>query len=79
MTQRLLPVTDFPSGASPFGLLDMVGNAGDWVGAEGPYEAIFSGGTYRFNPEECRVDRTLPSTRSILDLEVTARCVCDRL
>ena len=38
---------------SPFGLIDLVGNAGDWVVNESSsHERVFMGATYRFEPED---------------------------
>jgi iron(II)-dependent oxidoreductase len=36
-SDRLMPIMSFPSGASPYGCLDMAGNAAEWVA--GRYEA----------------------------------------
>ena len=36
-SDRLMPIMSFPSGASPYGCLDMAGNAAEWV--VGRYEA----------------------------------------
>ena len=62
----LRSVNSFPNGRSPFGVLDMVGNAGDWVDTEGAYEKTFMGGTYRFNKEDSPHIRPCPTpaTRS---------------
>lgn len=45
-THGLVPVDSYPNG---FGLLDTVGNVGDWVDSRGGYERTFMGGTFRFN------------------------------
>jgi hypothetical protein len=62
---------------SPFGLIDTVGNAGDWVVNDpGTYERVYMGATYRYNPEDATAFRLLPVTDSdYLVREVTARCV----
>lgn len=75
----LKPVDTYPSGASPFGLLDTVGNAGDWVANEsGAYERVYMGATYRFNPEDATAFRLLPVTDSdYLVQEITARCLAE--
>jgi formylglycine-generating enzyme required for sulfatase activity len=36
-SDRLMPIMSFPSGASPYGCLDMAGNAAEWVNDK--YEA----------------------------------------
>ncbi len=42
------PVGSFPAGASPFGVLDLVGNAAEWVqGEAGPGLRIARGGSWR--------------------------------
>jgi len=62
---------------SPFGLIDTVGNAGDWViNDTGAYERVHMGATYRFNPEDATAFRQLPVTDSdYLFHPITARCV----
>ncbi len=73
---QVQPSAAFPAGVSPFGLLDMVGNAGDWVEVEEGASSIFVGGSYRFEPRDCTVFDTTPDTREVLPLfDVTARCV----
>ena len=64
---------------SPFGLIDTVGNAGDWVvNVSGSYENIYMGATYRFNPEDATAFRMLPVTETdILVREITVRCAAD--
>lgn len=62
---------------SPFGLIDTVGNAGDWVVNDiGSYERVYMGATYRYNPEDATAFRLLPVTDSdYLIREITVRCV----
>lgn len=62
---------------SPYGLIDTVGNAGDWViNDTGAYERVHMGATYRFNPEDATAFRQLPVTDSdYLFQPITARCV----
>ena len=75
----LVPVDRYAAERSPFGLVDTVGNAGDWVDTEGGYERAYIGGTYRFEPEDATASRLLPVTDSdYLFQEITARCVDDR-
>jgi len=75
----LKPVDAYPTGVSPFGLIDTVGNAGDWVINEsGSYERVYMGATYQFNPEDATAFRMLPITDSdYLLREITARCAQD--
>jgi hypothetical protein len=73
----LKPVDAYPNERSPYGLVDTVGNAGDWVQNEsGSYDHIYMGATYRFNPEDATTFRNLPITESdYLVREITVRCV----
>lgn len=75
----LKPVDAYPTERSPFGLIDTVGNAGDWVVNEtGSYERVYMGATYRYNQEDATAFRMLPITDSdYLVREITARCVVD--
>lgn len=66
----------FPKGESPFGILGAIGNAGQWIDSEGGYERTYSGGNYRFNPQDTLVYSTMPETGDPLpQLEVSVRCV----
>ena len=69
------PSSKYLQGASPFGVIDMVGNAGDWVDTRGGYERTFMGGFYAFNPEECMVFKSLPDTGEPPWRKITTRCV----
>jgi hypothetical protein len=72
----LRPVNAYAAQRSPFGLIDTVGNAGDWVDTEGGYDRAYMGATYRYNPEDATAFRLLPVTDSdYLFQEITARCV----
>lgn len=73
----LKPVDTYLDQRSPFGLIDTVGNAGDWVvNVTGPYERVYMGATYRYNQEDATAFRVLPVTDSdYLVREITARCV----
>lgn len=75
----LKPVDAYPNERSPFGLLDTVGNAGDWVENEsGSYDRVYMGATYRYNPEDATAFRMLPVTdEDYLVQEITARCAVD--
>lgn len=76
--QGLKPVDAYASSRSPFGLVDTVGNAGDWVLNEsGSYERVYMGATYRFSPDDATAFRVLPLTETYAYLvrEITARCV----
>lgn len=73
---RIRPSTDFPRGVSPFGVLDLVGNAGDWIEPEGSYGHLFMGGLYRYNQDDCTTFSVSPDTGELLPrYEVTCRCV----
>src|SRR6266540_1180800 len=72
----LVPVLAFPDAVTPFGLIDMVGNAGDWVDAGDENQRRFMGGTYRQNIEDVTTYASMPSPEEPLPyLPVTARCV----
>jgi len=72
----LAPGDSFQNGRSPFGLLDTVGNAGDWIDSRGGYERTFMGGTYRFDKENTLTYSSMPDTGEPLPLmPVTSRCV----
>lgn len=73
--KRPEPSTKFAASASPFGVIDLVGNEGDWIdGAD--YDRTFMGGCYRFNADECTVYAQTPDTGDFLPLyEITCRCV----
>jgi len=76
---HLKPVDAYPNERSPFGLIDTVGNAGDWVvNDSSSFERVYMGATYRFNPEDATAFRMLPVTESdALVREITVRCVAD--
>src|SRR5579862_1738038 len=75
-TIGLVAVDFYPNSRSPFGLLDTIGNAGDWVDSRGGYERTFMGGTYRFNKEDSLTYSAMPDTGDPLPLlPVTVRCV----
>jgi formylglycine-generating enzyme required for sulfatase activity len=72
----LVAVDFYANSRSPFGLLDTVGNAGDWVDSRGGYERTFMGGTFRFNKEDSLTYSAMPDTGDPLPLlPVTVRCV----
>ncbi len=77
--QGLRPVREYAAYPSPFGLIDLVGNAGDWVVNEtGSYERVFMGATYRFNPEDATTFLMTPVTDENLTIkEITVRCAAD--
>jgi serine/threonine-protein kinase len=77
---KLMPVGQFPSGASPFGLLDMIGNAWEWTASDlkaypgGKLPAVegynnlkvIRGGSYETKPEQTTATyrRGWPATRN---------------
>ncbi|HEY0923796.1 formylglycine-generating enzyme family protein [Rheinheimera pacifica] len=71
---ELQPVDSYPSGASPWGVEDLIGNAGDWIDSEEGYETQFMGGHYRFDPDNSTVFSVLPVTNTF-NYEITVRCV----
>ena len=73
--QELVPVDAYPNSRSPFGLLDTVGTAGDWIDSRGGYEKTFMGGTFRFNKEDALVYSSMPDAGDPFPLfPVTCRC-----
>jgi formylglycine-generating enzyme required for sulfatase activity len=77
--QSLRPVREYAAYPSPFGLIDLVGNAGDWVVNDtGSYERVFMGATYRFNPEDATTFLMTPVTDENLTIkEITVRCAAN--
>lgn len=72
----LRPPSDFMAGASPFGVIDLVGNAGDWIETDESSHPTFMGGVYRFDRDYCTTFETTPDTGDIFPrFEVTCRCV----
>lgn len=74
----LKPVRSYPKSRSPYGLIDLVGNAGDWViNSVGTYEQIYMGRTFRFNEEDATTFATMPvrAVEGLTAQEITARCV----
>lgn len=72
----LRPSNEFAAGASPYGAIDLVGNAGDWIETEGAHEQAFMGGVYVFNREDCTVFAKTPDTGDVLPrFQVTCRCI----
>lgn len=77
--QSLRPVREYAAYPSPFGLIDLVGNAGDWVVNESSsYERVFMGATYRFDPEDATTFLVTPVTDENLTIkEITVRCAAE--
>ena len=71
----LRPIDAFPGGQSPLGMMDVVGNAGDWVDTEGGYEETFIGGELRFGENDVTTFSLTPSTHTPPVYSITARCV----
>lgn len=53
-TARMKPVGSFPSGASPYGCLDMCGNAWEWVSDLRQGRPVIRGGAYGYRESDCR-------------------------
>lgn len=83
------PVTRYPAGMSPFGVLDMVGNAAEWVsdkfgrygaGAEpmaGDYRVYRGGGRHITTAREAAIASRYWASPSTFDNLVGFRCACD--
>lgn len=52
---RMKPVGSYPAGASPFGCLDMCGNAWEWVSDFREGRPVIRGGAYGYRERDCRV------------------------
>lgn len=72
----LKPVLEHAKYQSPFGLIDTVGNAGDWVQDEtDPSRYLFMGGTYKHDHDMTTTFRLLPITGAdYLGREIVGRC-----
>lgn len=53
-TGRMKPVGSFPQGASPYGCLDMCGNAFEWVADLKDGRPVIRGGAYGYRERDCR-------------------------
>lgn len=51
---RMKPVGSFPSGASPYGCLDMCGNAWEWVSDLKDGRPVIRGGAFGYRERDCR-------------------------
>jgi formylglycine-generating enzyme required for sulfatase activity len=73
----LKPVDAYPNERSPYGLIDTVGNAGDWIDEGGDDEGReYMGATFQYNQEDATTFRMLPVTEmDYLIRSITARCV----
>jgi hypothetical protein len=77
---KLQPVNRYAHERSPFGLIDTVGNAGDWVEDKlTGFERSFMGATYRYNPEDATTFRLTPITLGEIGVlkEITVRCAAN--
>lgn len=70
----LKPVDRYPRDASPYGVRDLVGNAGDWV-ESGRLEGDYAGGTFLFDWDGCTVATLTPNTEPLPNRPITCRCV----
>jgi formylglycine-generating enzyme required for sulfatase activity len=72
---RLRPSDSLAGSESPFGLIDVVGNAGEWID-DGEDQPVFMGCPYRFDVSTCKAYMLTKDTGDVLPrFEVTARCV----
>jgi formylglycine-generating enzyme required for sulfatase activity len=51
---RMKPVGSFPEGVSPYGCLDMCGNAWEWVADTRDGRPVIRGGAYGYRERDCR-------------------------
>ena len=51
---RMKPVGSYPAGASPYGCLDMCGNAWEWVSDSREGRPVIRGGAYGYRERDCR-------------------------
>ena len=54
-TTRMKAVGSFPSGASPYGCLDMCGNAWEWVSDLREGRGVIRGGAFGYRERNCRI------------------------
>ena len=75
----LKSIEEYSNNKTPFGLIDTVGNAGDWVSGTDNFGGIYMGATYTMNPDDSVVWMLLPQPRGDFPFvrEITARCVKD--
>jgi len=53
-TGRMKPVGSFPQGASPYGCMDLCGNAFEWVADLKDGRPVIRGGAYGYRERDCR-------------------------
>jgi formylglycine-generating enzyme required for sulfatase activity len=79
------PVGQFPSGASPYGVMDMVGNVWEWVGDEPAPDApadskdlrIGKGGSWANSSEQVKVTARARGDKTMADCILGFRCALD--
>jgi len=83
----LVAVGSYPEGASPYGALDMCGNAWEWIadeyedavhlGVEGYSRGIVRGGAYSYSPFQGRTSHIAFETNNLTCGDLGFRCVKD--
>jgi hypothetical protein len=69
------PVDTYPNGQSPFGVLDIVGDAGKWVAQDDNSYPTYIGASFRQNGDEVEPFARIPYVEGTSIPEVSVRCV----
>jgi hypothetical protein len=71
------PVDAYPNGQSPFGVLDVVGNAGKWVAQDDNSYPSYIGASFRQSGDEVEPFARIPYVEGESIPEISVRCVVD--